>query len=97
MLLRLLSLGLGALGVGDSSPCDGGQCFPATGDLLIGRADRLKTNSTCGENGPEGSAQIENLAERCQKSVKIIFESPLKTFVRLFSQYLVRIRTFKPQ
>ena len=48
-LSPLLALG----GARAQQACEAGQCFPAVGDLLIGRGDRLVANSTCGLHGEE--------------------------------------------
>ncbi|KAJ7382939.1 hypothetical protein OS493_031715 [Desmophyllum pertusum] len=73
-----------------NTQCDRRSCYPATGDLVIGRADQLTASSTCGMSGPEDYCIVSHLQDNpeecfvCDSTIPNLSHEP-KNMISVFT------------
>lgn len=77
-------------------PCEESSCYPATGDLLIGRENRLKSTSTCGLVRQERYCIVSHLEDQINKCFVCDSRQPYSPYNKMSHRVENIVSTFRP-
>jgi len=94
-VLSLMEAGVRGQNNRHISQCEQSSCYPATGDLLVGRESRLKSTSTCGLTRTERYCIVSHLEDQNNKCFVCDSRQPYSAANKMSHRIENIVSTFK--